>query len=98
MLLGAPREESGWRKVEVEGAVGERFPLYISPDKNPSIVKTEAAGTKILVELKARQPQVGWRLVREEGIVSAGYQKVVRIVVDSSMQVRFEYNMQALAD
>lgn len=92
MLVGALREGSGWRQP------GSDFPSYISPDKNPRIVKMEVAGNKFLAAMKARQPQVGWRLLREEGILSAGCQKVVRIVPDSSTQVRLEHNKQALAD
>lgn len=53
------------------------------------------AGKKFLTELRARQPQVTWRLLREEGVLSAGYQKVVRLFAESSTQVRLEYNMKA---
>lgn len=35
VLLGAQRDGSGWRKVEMESAAGERVPLYIAPDKKP---------------------------------------------------------------
>lgn len=98
MLLGALRGGNAWRKVEVESAAGERVTLYMAPDKNPHTVKTEGSGNKFSAELKVRQPQVGWRLLREEGILSAGYQNVVRIVAESSTLLRLEYNTKALAD
>lgn len=61
-------------------------------------MKTKVSCKKYLAELKARMPQVGWRLCREECIISAGYQKVARIAAESSTLVRLEINMQALRD
>lgn len=90
MLLGTLREGSGWRKVEVESAAGEKVSLHVAPDKTPRQVKAEEAGKKFVAELKVRFPHVFWRLLREEGIVSAGYQNSLRIVAESSTLVRLE--------
>lgn len=48
--------------------------------------------------IRARQPQVSRRHLREEGALSAGDQKVARLVAESSTQVRLGYNMKALED
>lgn len=68
----------------MESAAGECVPLYIAPDTNPRMVRTEVVGEKLLGELRSRMPQVAWRLLREGGIISAGCQRVLRVVADSS--------------
>lgn len=59
-------------------------PLCIAPDKNPKMVRTEVAGNKLLGEFRAQLPQVSWRLLREEGVISTGYQQVLRVLAESS--------------
>lgn len=44
----------------------------VAPDKDPRMAKTEVAGKRFIAELRARHPQVSWRLLREDGGVSAG--------------------------
>lgn len=96
MILCALRDGSGWRKVNVESAAIERVPLYIAPDKEPRMVRTEVVGKKLLGLLRPRMRSVGWRLLREEGAISAGYQQVFRVVLESSTCVRFEFSQKAL--
>lgn len=61
------------------------------------MVRTEVSG-KLLDELRSRMPSVGWRVLREEGIASAGCQQVLRVVAESSTFVRIEFSQKALDD
>lgn len=98
ILLGALRGGSGWRGVEVESASGELVPLRVAPDKHLCVVRTEVAGKKYINAMRTMFPEVSWRLLREEGVISVGCQQVVRIVAKSSTDVRLQFSAKAFGD
>lgn len=97
-LLSALRVDGSWRAVQVQGPDNTKGDLYIAMDKNPRMIRTEMSGKKLVAELKRRHPQKSWRLLKSEGIVCAGYQQVVKVVAESSSDIRLEYNQKALDD
>lgn len=96
-LLGAMRDGSGaWRKTEVKGPDDSVGTLYLAADKNPRMIRTEMAAKKLVAEMRRVHPQTSWRLLKSEGVVCAGYQQVVKVIAESSSDVRMEYNMKAM--
>lgn len=98
LLFAALRDDGGRKNVEVKSVAGENVPLYVAPDKGPKTVRTEVAGKRFLNELTKRLPLIGWRLPREEGVISGGYQQVVKVEVESSSTVELHFNDLAMRD
>lgn len=98
LLLAALRDDSVWKKIEVKALAGEVVPLYVAADKNPKTVRTEVASKRFVEELRKRLPNISWRLQREEGIVSVGYQQVVKVEAESNSRVELRFNDPAVRD
>lgn len=49
-------------------------------------------------ELKRQFPQTGWRLQREDGVICAGYQQLVKVEAESSSRVELRFNDRAMRE
>lgn len=79
-LRGADGE---WMSLEVMGTTGmERSRLYLGLDKSPKQTRVEVMGKRLASLARSLRPELRWRLLREEGVVCVGFQRVLKVIVE----------------
>lgn len=83
-VIGGLRGDDGeWIPLEVASATGlERCRLYVGVDKSPKQTRTEVMGKRLASMARELRPDLQWRLLRDEGVVCVGYQRILKVVAD----------------
>lgn len=77
---------------------GVLAPLYVFPDKSPKTVWAEIVSRRLVNELRHCLPRVRWRLQREEGVIRAGYQQIVKVEANDPAMRAQGLTRQAIQD
>jgi hypothetical protein len=69
-----------WTELYVKAPDGSAIRAYISGDKNQKMRLTEVLGKKLLAAAKASRPDLGWNLLKKDGIVRIGWTRIIKVV------------------
>jgi hypothetical protein len=93
-LLSSLRTINGtWKRFQCKAPSGNDTNLYVGPDKNQKTIKTEVAGKQLVNVFKELYASKYPKLLKREGIVSAGYVSFARVTVaeDEDPKVDFDH-------
>jgi len=91
-LLDNLRDDEGnWAKPTVR-VQDQDINLFIGADKSPRQIKQEIWGKRLLAAVRSVMPQRSFRLLREEGVIVSGAQRLVRLQVTPEAASDLSFN------
>ena len=84
-------DDGTWEQLHVQLPNGQQARIYISPDKNDLQIKTEQSGKRLLEAARAIHPNLEWHLIRKQGIVTVGWDRVALAVPITSTNIEIQW-------